>query len=637
MTATEDRLRQALAAAAGTVRESALRPLTVPQPRGRRWPRLLAPLAAAAAVLLVVGVEVGIGRTPAPPPRSHAASPAVLNVRFGQIPTGVAIDAANGTMYVSAWHEGRSLSSVSGTLAMVNVATCNASDIRGCTHVSHVSRGARPPNDIALDEQTHTLYVASDVPTTAVAVMDTATCNAMTTRGCTRNPPLISAAPGVTGPATLAINPRTDTVYAIYARSDQLSVINGRSCNATALSGCGRAATTVPLGGQPSYQALAVDAATDTIYVGTQNGDLLVIDGRTCNGTDVRGCGTVLATVPVAGPASGIAVDQTAGTLYVTSPDPSLVTVIDTSTCSARDVSGCAGHPTVTRGGVDPQEPAGDQASHTLYLDGAENTVSMINTVACNAARVTGCGQIPASFPASLAQLLAVDPGSRTLYVVGSATLSVISTAACNAAETHGCPTQSPPGTVAPGAGRNPVYWCDSALIAYESGEPAAPLIKGSLRVASGSADGAGWSLWAKNGIPDPYGIEQGGVVLNGRWYGLCGMPLSAGPDANFELIDTGGRGVVYGFIQHPYRVTVTLSSAGERLPLSSVLLHGTTFFIARLPRSACSYHAMTLRARESRGPAWSGSSTVTFGACVAGTLVSTSQGNATWGPGAGN
>ena len=120
------------------------------------------------------------------------------------------------------------------------------------------------------------------------------------------------------------------------------------------------------------------------------------------------------------------------------------------------------------------------------------------------------------------------------------------------------------------------MYWCDSALIAYESGEPAAPLIKGSVRVASGSAGGTGWSLWAKNGIPDPYGIEQGGVVLNGSWYGLCGMPLSAGPDANFELIDTGGRGVVYGFIQHPYRVAVTLSSAGERLPLSSVLLHGT-------------------------------------------------------------
>jgi DNA-binding beta-propeller fold protein YncE len=635
MTATEDRLREALAAAAGRVSEDTLRPLTVPERQGRRWLRLLAPLAAAAAVLLIVGVEVGIGRTPAPPPRPHSRIPAVVNVRFGEIPTGVALDAASGTMYVTARNERGGLS---GTVAMVNVATCNASGIRGCSHVGHVPTGGRPPTDVAVDEQTHTLYVASDVPTSAVAVYNTATCNAVTTRGCTRHPPLISAAPGVTGPATMAINPVTDTVYVIYANSNQLSVINGKTCNATDRAGCGRAATAVPIGGQQPHPAVAVDPATNTIYVGTQNGGLLVIDGRTCNGADVSGCGKILATVPVAGSAATIAVDQAAGTLYVTSPDPSLVTVISTSSCSARDVSGCAGHLAVTRGGVDPLGPAGDQASHTLYLvDGGENTVSMINTVACNAVRATGCGQIPASFPGGLAQLLAADPHSRTLYVVGSNTLSVISTKTCNAAGTDGCPTQSPPGTIAPGAGRNPVYWCDSALIAYESGEPAAPLIKGSVRAASGSADALAWSLWAKSGIPGPYGIEQGGVVLNGRWYGLCGMPLSAGPDANFEAIDTGGRGVVYGFIQHPYRVTITLSSAGQRLPLSSVLLHGTTFFIARLPRSACSYHAMTLRARESQGPAWSGHSTVTFGSCVAGALVSTNQGNATWGPGAGN
>jgi hypothetical protein len=315
------------------------------------------------------------------------------------------------------------------------------------------------------------------------------------------------------------------------------------------------------------------------------------------------------------------------------------VTVVNTRTCSARDVAGCAGSLLITRGGADPLTPSGDQASHTLYLaDGGENTVSMINTAACNAASTTGCGQIPASFPVgSDQQLLAVDPGSHTLYVVGSSTLSVISTSTCNAAETRGCPTRSPAGTVSPGAGRNPVYWCDSTLIAYESGEPAGPLIRRSVRVASGSADGAGWSLWAKRGIPDPYGIEQGGAVLNGRWYGLCGMPLSAGPDANVGLIDTGGRGVVYGFIQHPYKVTITLSSAGKLLPLSSVLLRGTTFFIARLPRSACSYHGMRLHARAAQGPAWSGTSNVTFGPCVAGMLVSTNQGNGTWGPGAGH
>jgi DNA-binding beta-propeller fold protein YncE len=635
MTATEDRLKEALAAAAGTVREDALRPLTIPERRRRRRLRLLAPLAAAAAVLLIVGLEVGIGRTPAPPQRSGTVIPAMLHAGFGRFPTGVALDAASGTMYVAARNEGRTLS---GALSMVNVATCNASGIRGCGHVGHVPTGGRPPTDVAVDEQTHTLYVASDVPTSAVAVIDTATCNAVTTRGCTRNPPLISAAPGVTGPGTLAVNPRTGTVYVTYVGSNQMSVINGAICNATDRAGCGRAAATVPLGTQRGYPAVAVDPATNTIYVATWNGGVLVVDGRTCNGTDVSGCRKVLATVPVAGGAATMEVDQAAGTLYVTSPDPSLVTVINTSTCSARDVGGCAGHLMTARGGPDPLAMAGDQAAHTLYVaDGGENTVSMINAAACGAASVSGCGQIPASFPAGSTQLLlAVDPGSRTLYVVGAGTLSVISTGSCNAAGTRGCPTQSPPGTVSPGAGRNPVYWCDSSLIAYESGEPAAPLIKGSVRAASGSAGGVGWSLWAKGGIPDPYGIEQGGVVLNGRWYGLCGTPLSAGPGANFELIDTGGRGVVYGFIQHPRRVAITLSSSGRLLPLSSVLLHGTTFFIARLPRSACSYHGMRLHAEAVQGPAWSGTSDLGFGSCVAGTLVSTIQGNGTWGPSAG-
>ncbi len=45
----------------------------------------------------------------------------------------------------------------------------------------------------------------------------------------------------------------------------------------------------------------------------------------------------------------------------------------------------------------------------------------------------------------------------------------------------------------------------------------------------------------------------------------------------------------------------------------------------------------MTLRARECQGPAWSGYSTVMFGSCLAGRLVSTNQGNGTWGLGGGN
>src|SRR5690348_2458952 len=54
-----DRLTDAMSAAAGTVREDELRPLTTPQRRWRQWP-WVAPLAAAAATVLVIGLAVSV-------------------------------------------------------------------------------------------------------------------------------------------------------------------------------------------------------------------------------------------------------------------------------------------------------------------------------------------------------------------------------------------------------------------------------------------------------------------------------------------------------------------------------------------------------------------------------------------------
>jgi hypothetical protein len=83
MTRTEDRLTDALGAAAHAVREDTLRPLLVPQPP-RRSPAWAAPVAAAAAMLMVVGVGAlaggwylpGSGRASsaaAAPPRYYVA------------------------------------------------------------------------------------------------------------------------------------------------------------------------------------------------------------------------------------------------------------------------------------------------------------------------------------------------------------------------------------------------------------------------------------------------------------------------------------------------------------------------------------------------------------------------------------
>ena len=65
MTRTEERLTDALGAAASRLREETLRPLSVPPRRGRRSARWMAPIAATASVLLVIGVVVGLaGRLP---------------------------------------------------------------------------------------------------------------------------------------------------------------------------------------------------------------------------------------------------------------------------------------------------------------------------------------------------------------------------------------------------------------------------------------------------------------------------------------------------------------------------------------------------------------------------------------------
>src|SRR5262245_41518568 len=59
MTDVLDRLTDAMSAAAGTVREQDLRPLAAPE-RRRRQPAWAAPVAAAAAMVLVIGLAVAV-------------------------------------------------------------------------------------------------------------------------------------------------------------------------------------------------------------------------------------------------------------------------------------------------------------------------------------------------------------------------------------------------------------------------------------------------------------------------------------------------------------------------------------------------------------------------------------------------
>jgi YVTN family beta-propeller protein len=115
-------------------------------------------------------------------------------------------------------------------------------------------------------------------------------------------------------------------------------VIKGATCNGTDTSGCSHAPATVTVGNSPSI--LAVDQATDTIYVGSfDDNTVSVINGATCNGTDNSGCGQSPPTVAVGAFPDGLAVDEATNTIYVANGGDNTVSVIDGSSCNGANSS----------------------------------------------------------------------------------------------------------------------------------------------------------------------------------------------------------------------------------------------------------------------------------------------------------
>jgi YVTN family beta-propeller protein len=616
VSSTHDRLADALEAAAGAVREETLRPLGTAC--GRRRPRVLAPVAAAVSVVVIIGLALAVS------PLLHSGAPASGGgvapvVTVGGFPTGIALDSAHHTIYVSA--------GAADELSMIDTSTCNATQRAGCQHTRQVASGGQDPIGVAVDEQTSTVYAVNGESDT-VAVIDAATCNATDTSGCASKPTLVSV-PG--GPEFLAIDPQTNTIYVADTNSGTVSVIDGSTCNASDTSGCAQAPATVNVGA--GAFPIAVDPATNTVYVGVNTG-VAVIDGNTCNASDTGGCASRPAMVTVGNQPAGISVDQATNTVYVSGESGS-VAVFGRTTCDAADTAGCASAPATVSVGIDPRGDAVDPASGTVYVTNAgSDSVSMLNAATCNAADRDGCRSVPAAFPVGASpRRIAVDPATHTVYVVnvGASTLSVINSLSCHVSDTRGCPTKPAPGTADRGlAGRaDRVSTCAPAVTAATSGEPAGALTGSAREVASGSVAGQSWTLWAKKGVTGVNAIEDGGVVLGGRWYGLCAGYPNQG---EMELIDAGSHGIDYGFVAFPGKIAVTLTSGGA-LPAPQVrqVATGISFFIGELPRSACAYPSMLLNATGASG---SSVHHLGFGTCQAGRLVAITESNGEWGPG---
>jgi YVTN family beta-propeller protein len=360
----------------------------------------------------------------------------------GAYPFGIAVDQAHHSIYVA--NEG------DNTVSVINAATCNAARRTRCRPAATIHVGSYPAG-IAVDQATGTVYVVDSGDKT-VSVINTAACNATHPAGCKPTPPVVHVG---TGPAGVAINSRTDTVYVTDSGStgdSTVSVINGATCNATHRAGCSQTPPSVTVGFGATE--LAVNDATDTVYVAnfvnnqtdTAGDTVSVINGTTCNGRNHTGCAQTPATVTVGSYPYGIAIDQATNTIYVANNanagEPGTLSAIKGATCDAANTTGCHLTPPILSGiGRAPGQMAYDPSTHTIYTANVNDaTVSVVDV-----ARRRPQAQPPRVAVGITPIAIAIDPGNHTIYVANLdpvGTVSILSetpvrTSPANQAEFH--------------------------------------------------------------------------------------------------------------------------------------------------------------------------------------------------------
>ena len=432
----------------------------------------------------------GCGQTPA-------------TVPVGPAPLGMFDDPANHTVYIANCDSSCGLGGPSSTaVSMLDTSTCNAADLAGCpaTQPPTVDVGAAPDN-VDVDQATHTVYVTTIGAHNGWAVFDASTCNATVQSGCATIGRLTG---DPSGPNDAAVDPANDTLYTANF-DNTVSAFDLRHCNASDLAGCATqkpgTVTPFPLArfrarpvgrgrcpaaqrvcrrtrrttrwswstrtyvteatGQPARhcgrrrstpgatpRGSSLDSQTQTLYTANQvDNDVSVIDASRCNAQTTAGCRHPAPAVAISGP-GGLAADPAVHTTYVTS-GTSTVSMIDTSGCNASHPSGCATTPATAMVGDNPSAVAVDGQTHTVYVanagKGSSGSVSVIDAATCNATDRAGCGT-PATLhvPGGKPDGIAVDAATGTIYVAtitssGPNLISVFNAATCNAAHTTGC------------------------------------------------------------------------------------------------------------------------------------------------------------------------------------------------------
>jgi len=377
---------------------------------------------------------------------SSRCSPIATMTNVGFAPLWPTFDQTSRTLYVT--NAATESGDDGNTVAVLNVANCNAHNTSGCSQapVALVTIAGATGNgidvaDMALDAPLHTLYV-SDVNFGPLSMINTTTCNALQTSGC--NQLLTTTATGL----GISIDPSNHSVYVSNLATGSLSVFNGATCNADTQSDCGDISVAqLPAHYVPYYPG--IDPTTHSVYLPLfADTDVLgytaVIDGSTCNGTDHSGCGQTPQLVLAGSLPLQVVVDLSTRTAYTISELSNTITAISTSTCNGTDHSGCPTTvPPALAVGVNPIAFAINPETHTIYVPSQDtNRVWVLDTSKCNAMHPSGCTKFEPTTTVGAGTIgVAENPNTRTLYEANQEdnTVSVIDTTACNRHSLAGC------------------------------------------------------------------------------------------------------------------------------------------------------------------------------------------------------
>lgn len=236
-------------------------------------------------------------------------------ITTGQRPHGVAVDALTRMAFTA--------DSVGNTVTLI--------DLTGRTAIGTVAVG-RQPEHICAHPDTHTVYVTSR-PDATISIIDPS------------RPAVLTTVTGVPEPGGLSIDAARRTVYAGAYRS------GGQGTPAGTVVKIDTGTHTVTRRQQVPYAPvdLSVATTTHTVYLAeAAHGSVSALDPQS----------GALTTLRTGIRAAAIATDPAGTRLYVTHPDDTVLTVIDTATANAVAVPV----------GAAPGRPAVDPDAYTVYV-----------------------------------------------------------------------------------------------------------------------------------------------------------------------------------------------------------------------------------------------------------------------------